>query len=881
MSQGLLVRRPRLGRALELVVCAVLATALAVLGLWKMDYLNPATAHHIRMTDSTRTAYVAKNIAEGRGYTTNELPAWLLNFYEARGKLHAETWVNADRFPFTAYAVAALYTITGSTSEEVGILGYNTLCWVAFVVLLYWLTRSVWNDRWAALFAVGIALVHPLTYVYLYLKDADMLLLTTGILAAFFGYFARLPEQLSRKRAVVMGTLLGWMYLARPNIGMGFILFFGLVLLRRLWRGYRAKEFLATLRVMLRREGLAVAAIAAWCLPFVIHSMREWGSPFFSANAVYQLPLGTKYAMNTDTWWKYAEPGTSVTIGTLLHNVPDQLLAKFTTSWIVTLKVILRAYAIELLLGLGALAWLTQQRRVLAEGEPLPPTDGDERERVAAVRGLAAMMGFTVLINFLALPLYGYQNYGYRHYLSFFLPFIWLLCGQAIVLLLTRVRPVIEDGLGRVRARPGLWILIAIVAVLLWNANSGSQEANQLFARTADFVGAHWLTSAAVLALLVWRRTLLRRPGFLHVVVIVATIVVVRHRPYLETKRLNLNWFPANTAVWDILRQRHGLVMSFAMQSEVNWVSGRKNIPAPENILHAYSFLIDHQLEVEDVYIESAETMLGPWDGPFYYAAPGFETYARMQRYHGRLPGYEVVFDEASMKGYPKFRVKPRPKASTVYRLVDRTAAAAMGKSPRVLNLGAVDDVVYTTHGWGDYFTIDGRPVVAATDASHRRYVQATEKPWEDTAVSFFLDDQRPTVVDLEVYATHATKLEFYWNLDLYAYDDPRDRYKHQLATYEVKTPGWQHIRLDVPTGATRRGYNKLGFHVGTFQLVTVCPKTFADAACAQLRPKTDDAPLPGEAEPPVLVVRDDLATQATSMKASLFVTKLSFTYAP
>ena len=43
---------------------------------------------------------------------------------------------------------------------------------------------------------------------------------------------------------------------------------------------------------------------------------------------------------------------------------------------------------------------------------------------------------------------------------------------------------------------------------------------------------------------------------------------------------------------------------------------------------------------------ESAETMLGPWDGAFYYAAPGFESYVRMQRYHGRLPGYEIVFDD-------------------------------------------------------------------------------------------------------------------------------------------------------------------------------------------------------------------------------------------
>src|SRR5690349_6679596 len=119
-----MLKRPsgRLSVGLELCAVAAIVLVVALYALWRMDYLSPATAHHVRMTDSTRTAYVAKNIVEGRGYTTNELPAFLLDFYDDSGKLHDEHWVNADRFPFTAYAVAALYTVTGSTDYEVGIL---------------------------------------------------------------------------------------------------------------------------------------------------------------------------------------------------------------------------------------------------------------------------------------------------------------------------------------------------------------------------------------------------------------------------------------------------------------------------------------------------------------------------------------------------------------------------------------------------------------------------------------------------------------------------------------------------------------------------------------------------------------------------------------
>jgi len=56
-------------RILELAVCAVLVAAIGVFGLWKMDYLGSSTAVHVRMTDNSRSAYVAKNIVEGNGYT--------------------------------------------------------------------------------------------------------------------------------------------------------------------------------------------------------------------------------------------------------------------------------------------------------------------------------------------------------------------------------------------------------------------------------------------------------------------------------------------------------------------------------------------------------------------------------------------------------------------------------------------------------------------------------------------------------------------------------------------------------------------------------------------------------------------------------------------
>lgn len=859
---------------IELVTCTVLVLALSLFALWKMDYLNPATAHHIRMTDSTRTAYVAKNIAEGRGYTTKELPAFLVDFYDQQGKLHDESWVNADRFPFTAYAVAALYLVTGSTSEEVGILLYNLIFFVAFFVVLYWLARAIWDDRWAALCTVAVALLHPRTYVYLYLKDADMMLLTVASMFAFYRYLVRPPGSLSLKGALAFGTVLALLYLARPNIGLAFMLCFGVFALRRLWSESRTLGMGAALREVARREGIVVLTIVLWCIPFVVHSMSEWGTPMFSANAKYQLPLGTRFAMHTDTWWKYSEPGHLVTLGTVFDRAPGELFAKFTTSWLATLKQVMHAWGIELVAGLGLLAFWARRTA------PTAPDVHEQASQSAFLR-LAKVVGATVLINIALLPLYGYQNYGYGHYLSFGLPLLWLALGRGIVLFGIHVRPALREIGSWLQRRSRYVLLFSVAALLVWNFGRHSQDGNPLFVKTAVFVYRHWLITSLILGAVILRRFVVPRSAFRRAALMACVLVLAVYQPKLETKTYNLMWFPADTAVWKTLSEGKGLVMSLAMQGEVNWVSGRKNIPAPEFVMHVYSLLEDHDLEVEDVYIESAETMLA---SAFHFAAPGFESYVRMQKYGAPLPGYAIVFHESAMKAYPKYKIKPLPKASTVYRLVDRDAVREVLRSPARIELGDPLNVMYTAHGWGEYAELDGKPVVAATDVTRARYVDmdADDRPWEDTSATFFLDDRRPSAVDLEVYATHATTLQFYWNLDLYYYNSPDERRQHAIGTYEVTKPGWQRIRLEVPRGLTRKGLNKLGFRTTTFQPVTFCPSTATD--CAPHRVESDDRKAPRTNKVPhndtaPLVFRDDAVQTPTPMFASLLVHSLEFEY--
>ena len=64
--------------------------------------------------------------------------------------------------------------------------------------------RSAARGQWT----MAIALLHPLAYVYtLYMKDADMLFLTTAAMAAFYKYLTlHDSDRLSWKLAAVPQT---------------------------------------------------------------------------------------------------------------------------------------------------------------------------------------------------------------------------------------------------------------------------------------------------------------------------------------------------------------------------------------------------------------------------------------------------------------------------------------------------------------------------------------------------------------------------------------------------------------------------------------------------------------------------------------------------
>jgi hypothetical protein len=609
--------------------------------------------------------------------------------------------------------------------------------------------------------------------------------------------------------------------------------------------------------------------------------MRAWGQPLFSANNLYQLPLGTRFGMGTDTWWKYTEPGHTPRLTTLLHDGTGELVHKFTSSWAATLKNLATSYPAEILLACGLAVWLG--RHPAAElAQPSAPATAPAPQRAGdrAARMVVAIVGFALVVNLAVLPLYGYQGYTYRHYLAFGLPVLWLACGRALSLLGAPAMAGARQIGRHVAAHRAVYLAAAVIAVIVASAadvGPADPDASWVFGRFAKLIGVHWVSLIVVVVVALLRHKLLRPPWLPRIALVAFALVYTCYRPSSAMKRINFAWRTADDGVWDSLRRRTGVVSSFALQGEVAWNTGRKNIPAPEWPMHLYSMAYDHHLAIEDVYLESAAQMISMVDGPFALAAPGFEGYARLQRWRN-LPGYEVAFHGEVTRGYPLFRIKPYLKASTDFRLADRAAVAAMARSPERIVLGDPAQVIYTAHGWGGYYTLDGKPVVAATDITrvHHRVVQG---PYDDVGITFFLDSRRPTSVDVEFYTPAPATYHWSWNLDLYAYDRAQDRAAHAVGSYTAAAAGWHKAHLVIPPGVTRTGLNKLGFRASALQPVVLCPPAMPSDGCfaehARRAISDPDQPAP---VPPILLRPSEVATPEIE-NIAMFATAVELHY--
>lgn len=207
---------------------------------------------------------VARNLREGRGYTTWRV--WTF-FDQVKAFPHPE----GNRQPLLATLVAGAWAVeplSFRAAQAVPLLGG-----VAVMVLCLLIARA-WGGPWAGCAAAWLVALDP-PLVYFSAQVEDQILFTALFLGLLLAHL-RLPG--SPWLPWVAGVHMGLLYLTRTN---GLLVALSVCLVW-VWRGWRRQALLAAL----------VATVVA--LPWLVRTAKAFGNPFHTDNS---------YFLWSETFW--------------------------------------------------------------------------------------------------------------------------------------------------------------------------------------------------------------------------------------------------------------------------------------------------------------------------------------------------------------------------------------------------------------------------------------------------------------------------------------------------------------------------------------------------------------------------------------------------
>lgn len=207
--------------------------------------------------DSSDYAQLARNIYEGKGYSTSVLRPLVYKFYQTLPQ------PEITRVPGYPYLLALFFKLFGPSDSSIIIV--NSISYVALVLLVYFLTYKLSGHVFASLAsALMVACTQSFLVQSLY---AEPNVMCAALFMAFFYFYFQYQQ-----RILIHGTLLGIIYLVRPN--MQFV-FFTFLLIMMFQSSVNMKEKIKTMAKL-------SAGFLIGISPYLIRNYLVTGNPFFS-----------------------------------------------------------------------------------------------------------------------------------------------------------------------------------------------------------------------------------------------------------------------------------------------------------------------------------------------------------------------------------------------------------------------------------------------------------------------------------------------------------------------------------------------------------------------------------------------------------------------
>jgi 4-amino-4-deoxy-L-arabinose transferase-like glycosyltransferase len=213
--------------------------------------------HGFTHNDSYDYAQLARNIYEGKGYSTSVLRPLVYQFYQTLPQ------PEITRVPGYPYLLALFFKLFGPSDSS--IIMINSISYVALVLLVYFLTYKLSGHVFASLAsALMVACTQSFLVQSLY---AEPNVMCAALFMAFFYFYFQYQQ-----RILTHGILLGLICLVRPNMQFVFSAF---LLLMMFQSSINVKEKLKTMTQLSAGFFIGIS-------PYLIRNYVVTGNPFFS-----------------------------------------------------------------------------------------------------------------------------------------------------------------------------------------------------------------------------------------------------------------------------------------------------------------------------------------------------------------------------------------------------------------------------------------------------------------------------------------------------------------------------------------------------------------------------------------------------------------------
>jgi hypothetical protein len=779
-------------------------------------------------SDQARSALVGKSIAEGHGYKTALLPSAIIELYAQLGKLDTNgLWENSDRFPLTAYGVALIFKLFGTTNFMLGVVGYSFIFFMLSVVITYLLSLRISNNPLVGMFAVVLFFSGTEVMSTTFYKSADDIFY---VLLGLYTYSLVRNDLLKvvSWKCVLLGIVIALVFLLRINLGLFFLVGVFIDFLISI-KSERTKFKTAFLSFT-----LIIISLIIIILPYGIHTTNLWDIPFFTSNGTYQLSVYTPLQMKTDGWWKFHTTVGRISNFEILLNNPYPYIVH-------TIKFAIynTGYLIADNFGILVAAIVSIVLKVRSK-------------KLQQILPLLTLIIVMLVLNTITsgLLIDSYVSIGYFLWL---MPLLAVLAADGMYNVYldalkypTNVSPLKNSLFISIKERASNLIVsnrfTYIFAILaFYYAYKAFLIITKLFGN--DFSSAYKLTDYIIIICLIVLSLIsvlfccyksIKRFSNTIVFCGLCVLTIVSTGPYIANKASSFYGIPAKTqSLLDVKEatSENGIILGFNGFFSLPWLTGKKAIGLPEYPHYIYEMIEKYKLPIDAIYLDDTDNWYINSPAPIW--APGYEIYPVINKTRATIPGFDLISYRSERDVYPKYGFGPIDRRISVYKKRADFNYNEISQPPKNYNSADTNKRINFVSGFGEYGIFDGRKVLYASDEIRKRYksVSKSMKPWSDSEFVFYANDEnKPKQIKISAYILGPSQVRVYLNLDFDRYDQ-RDNLKKFLVLDEfVSNKGWHEFVINLNHSNVVNGLNKIGFNFSNMYSFYPCdPSLFSN----------------------------------------------------